>query len=149
MNCPTPAAPRSDAGFTLVEALTAIVILIFGLLAVTNLMVVAASSNSVANQSTAATSVASQTLEQLKALTFTDPGLAAGGDLATDVGGYNSDTTVPGVGNIHTRWVIADVLGAPPLKAITVQSEGTGVLARARSRAQFTTFRVQNPLPVP
>jgi type II secretory pathway pseudopilin PulG len=145
----THGAARRDAGFTLVEAMVAIVILVFGLLAVTNLMVVAASSNTVANQSTAAASIASQTLEQLKALPFGDPGLVAGGDLATNAPGYFSETTVPGVGTILTRWVIADVLGVPPLKAITVQAEGTGVLARARSRASFTTFRVQNPQPVP
>jgi Tfp pilus assembly protein PilV len=45
----SPAA--EEAGFTLVEALFAMVILIFGLLAVTNLLIVGASSNSVANQS--------------------------------------------------------------------------------------------------
>lgn len=43
-----------EAGFTLVEALLAVVVLIFGLMAVTNLMLVAASSNSVANQGTPA-----------------------------------------------------------------------------------------------
>src|SRR5204863_2278147 len=45
-----PPSRGSEAGFTLVEALVAIVILVFGLIAVTNLMLVAASSNSVANQ---------------------------------------------------------------------------------------------------
>ena len=43
----------AEAGFTLVEALVAVVVLVFGLMAVTNLLLVAASSNSVANQSTA------------------------------------------------------------------------------------------------
>ncbi len=40
-----PAAPDAEAGFTLIEALVAIVVLVFGLMAVTNLMIVAASSN--------------------------------------------------------------------------------------------------------
>ncbi len=61
---------RPQAGFTLVEALIAMVILSFGLIAVTNLMLVASTSNTVANQSTAATSIASQRMEQLKALGF-------------------------------------------------------------------------------
>ena len=42
-----------EAGFTLIEALVAMVVLTFGLMAVTNLMLVAASSNTVANQGTA------------------------------------------------------------------------------------------------
>ena len=46
---------QREAGFTLIEALVAIVILAFGLMAVTNLLVVAAASNTVGNHSTAAT----------------------------------------------------------------------------------------------
>jgi type II secretory pathway pseudopilin PulG len=134
-------APRSDAGFTLVEALFAIVILVFGLIAVTNLMIVAASSNSVANQSTAATTIATQTLEELKRGLFDAATLQAGGDLASDLAGYFSDVPVDGVGVIHTRWTIVDVDATT--KFITVRSEGTGVLSRARSRAEFTTFRVR------
>ena len=38
-----------ESGFTLVETLVAIVVLVFGLMAVTNLMLVAATSNTVAN----------------------------------------------------------------------------------------------------
>jgi Tfp pilus assembly protein PilV len=136
-----PASRGSQAGFTLVEALVAIVILVFGLIAVTNLMVVAASSNSVANQSTAAATVASQRLEQLKALSFNNAALAPGGDVTADVGGYftNPDDSVPGVGQIHTRWEIVNV--APSVLFIRVRSEGTGVLSAARSRAEFTTLR--------
>jgi prepilin-type N-terminal cleavage/methylation domain-containing protein len=132
-----------QAGFTLVEALIAMVVLSFGLIAVTNLMLVAATSNSVANQSSAATSIASQQLELLKACTFTDQRLAAGGDLQNDAANFNSDTDVPGVGRIHTRWQITDVDGTT--KYIVVRSEGTGALAGPRSRAQFTTLRVQQP----
>lgn len=136
-------AAGSQAGFTLVEALIAMVVLSFGLIAVTNLMLVAATSNGVANQSSAATSVASQQLEQLKACTFTDPQLIAGGDLQNDVANFSSDTDVPGVGRIHTRWQITDVDATT--KYIVVRSEGTGALAGPRSRAQFTTLRVQQP----
>jgi Tfp pilus assembly protein PilV len=143
MSTTTRPTSRLEAGFTLVEALVAMVVLSFGLIAVTNLMLVAATSNSVANQSTAATSIASQELEQLKTLPFSDPGLNAGGDLQSDVGGYASDVDVSGVGRIHTRWQITNV--DTTTKYIVVRSEGTGVLAGPRSRAEFTTFRVQNP----
>ena len=56
-------ARRGESGFTLVEALVAIVVLVFGLMAVTNLMLVAASSNSVANQGTAAVASATRIVE--------------------------------------------------------------------------------------
>jgi len=132
-------ANRSQAGFTLVEALVAIVILVFGLIAITNLMLVAASSNSVANQSTAAATIAAQRLEQLKALPFGAAGLAAGGDVTSDQAGFFGDDTVPGAGVIHSRWQIVTV--DPQVIFIRVRSEGTGALSVSRSRAEFTTLR--------
>jgi type II secretory pathway pseudopilin PulG len=140
---PAGAPPReeSQAGFTLVEALVAIVILVFGLIAVTNLMLVAASSNSVANQAAAAATIAAERLEQFKAISFNDPRLAAGGDVTTDQAGFYTtpDDNVPGVGQIHTRWQIVTI--SPDILFIRVRSEGTGVLSVSRSRAEFTTFR--------
>jgi type II secretory pathway pseudopilin PulG len=157
-----PRAARGEAGFTLVEALSAIVILAFGLMAVANLMAVAATSNSVANQSTAATTLATQQMERLKAIPFTDPGtnnlnaaLTPGGDLDSDQAGYFLDPANPlpddppvnvqGVGTISVRWQIAGVPdavdGVTRLLFITVRAQGTGALSGARSRAEFTVFR--------
>jgi type II secretory pathway pseudopilin PulG len=139
---------NSEAGFTLVEAMIAIVVLSTGLIAIANLMAVAMASNSIANQSTAAATVASQQLETLKGTQFTT--LAAGGNLAADVAGYASDTTVYGVGNIHTRWTIAAVANPEAVGEvlfITVRSEaasvggGLPVVSPSRTRAEFTTFR--------
>jgi Tfp pilus assembly protein PilV len=129
----------SEAGFTLVEALVAIVILVFGLIAVTNLLVVAASSNSVANQATAAATIAAQRLELLKAQPFTS--LTTGGDLDSDVANFNQNDDVPGVGRIHTRWAVVAIAGDAQVYFVAVRSEGTGVLSVRRSRAEFTTFR--------
>ncbi len=144
--------PNGEAGFTLVEALVAVVVLMFGLMAVTNLMLVAASSNSVANQGTAAVTSASRAMDALKAVTFTD--FTEGGTTfdASDGGKQCNDPTlvwdewhcsdtVPGVGVIHTHWwVTVDAVDARLLH-LRVRSEGTGALARARSRAEFTSFR--------
>jgi type II secretory pathway pseudopilin PulG len=143
----------SEAGFTLVEALVAIVVLIFGLMAITNLMIVAASSNTAANQSTAAATTASQQMELLKAVPFTE--LAAGGSVTSDatVSGtdYFNEVTLPGVGTIHTRWEIAEPDGQT--RFIRVRSEGIAKLVRSRSRAELTTFRtctaVQRGCPTP
>ena len=144
----------AEAGFTLVEALVAIVVLVFGLMAVTNLMLVAASSNSVANQGTAAVASNIRAMDMIKATTFGE--LTEGGitpfstaDTAKDcsatdlaVGDWHCNEDVPGVGRIHTHWWISAVVPADPrLWHVRVRSEGTGALSAARSRAEFTTFR--------
>jgi hypothetical protein len=146
--------PRgSQAGFTLVEALVAIVVLIFGLMAVTNLLLVAASSNTVANQGTAAVTAATQVMDFLKTTTYDILDNAAVGTPydATDGGKDCNDITLvpadghctvttPGVGIVHAHWYIT-ATADPRLLFIRVRSEGTGALAAARSRAEFTTFR--------
>ena len=155
---PEPTQARtSESGFTLVEALVAIIVLAFGLMAVTNLLVVAAASNTVGNHSTAATTAASETMERLKSRTFLS--LTPGGDVdagtqgsisgcdetanpATDCvasGNYNARRTFPGVGVIQTLWEIRQVDGQ--VLFIKVRSQSTAPLAGARSRAEFTTFR--------
>ena len=144
-------ASGGEAGFTLVETLVAIVVLVFGLMAVTNLMLVAASSNTVANQGTAAVTSATRALEMLKSVTYTD--LSAGGiTWATDDGGLDcADTTltfdqwhctdnVPGVGQVHTHWWIS-ATADPRLLHIRVVSEGNSAIASRMSRSEFTSFR--------
>jgi type II secretory pathway pseudopilin PulG len=146
-------APRTDEdGFTLVEALVAIIVLVFGLMAVTNLMLVAASSNSVANQGTAAVTSATRVMDLIKTTSFTtlptggtafdpnDGGLECS-DPTLTVGDFHCSDTVPGVGVIHTHWWITANPTTARLLHVRVVSEGTGALAAARSRADFTTFR--------
>src|SRR5258708_38977657 len=82
--CDAPAERRGEAGFTLVEVLTAIVILIFGLMAVTNLLLIAASSNTVANQSTAAATSASRIMDSLRDTSFQN--LLPGASVTADTG---------------------------------------------------------------
>ena len=148
---------RSEAGFTLVEALCAIVILAFGLIAIANLMLVAATSNTVANQGTAATTLATRQMEILKNIPFTNPptsatfnpALAPGGNLdaddATPPGYFTPPVDIPGVGEVRVRWQITAIpdptSGATTTLFIAVRAEGTGALTGARSRAEFTTFR--------
>jgi type II secretory pathway pseudopilin PulG len=135
-------ARRGEAGFTLIEALIAIVVLVFGIIAVTNLLVVAAASNSIANASTVATNQAVEALEELKATPYDGPALAAGGDLDANVsaGGvdYFVENNVPGVGRVTTRWVVQDITAR--IKAIRVRSQTESRLGRP-GRAEFTTMR--------
>ena len=151
-----PHARPGEAGFTLVEALVAMVVLIVGLLAVANLMVVAGTSNSVANQGTAAAAQATEVMERLKAIPYNV--MTPGGDLAADAGSiancnddtqaggcvvagnFNSQRIIPGVGTIKTRWTITPG-GDPQIRFIRVRSEAIGSIGQARTRAEFTTFR--------
>jgi len=140
-----------EAGFTLVEALTAMVILAFGLMGVTNLLLVAASSNTVANQTTAATTSAAEVMDLIRGAAFetlvgggdhTDTNPAGAGDcLVATANSYRCVQTIPGVGGVYTRWDITAVPGTARMFFIQVRSEGTGALTAARSRAEFTTFR--------
>lgn len=148
-------APRpSEAGFTLVEALISIVVLVFGLIAVTNLLLVAATSNMVASQATAATTAASRVLDMLKTTSYQD--LAAGGNLNVVMSGAtpSCDAATPvllaafqcrddvgGVGVMHVRWVVTPVAADARLTFIEVRSEGQGVFAAGRTLADFTTLR--------
>jgi len=130
-----------QAGFTLIEAMVAILVLVFGLMAIASLFAMAGTSNSVANQGTAAATAASETMERLRALPWDS--LSAGGGLAavscSSPGNYGRCDDIAGVGRINTRWQIETV--ASNLYFITVRSEGMGAVARERSRAEFTMFR--------
>jgi prepilin-type N-terminal cleavage/methylation domain-containing protein len=148
-----------QAGFTLVEALIAIVILAVGLVAVTNLFLVAASSNQMGNATTGAATQASETLERLKTVDFcaltpggnpnmqqdlpaanpasANPDIFVGGALT-----YNSYRTLPGVGTIRTRWSIENPNSAlTPTRFITVESQVLSTFGGAMTKSQFTTFR--------
>ena len=132
----------AQEGFTLIEALIAILILVFGLMAIANLYAIAGTSNRVANAGTAAAAAASERMEHLKSLPFDHPQLTAQGNLDEDsASNYFDYQDVPGVGRVRTRWLVADVGTDPSVKFITVRSEATGAVTGQRSRAEFTTFR--------
>jgi hypothetical protein len=114
-------------------------------MAVTNLFLVAANSNTVANQQTASAAIASQTLEMLKTVPFVSIGggspLDPGGNLDSDTTGFFAEQVIPGVGTIRTRWQVSAVAGQAQLRYIVVRSEARGVFMGARTRAEFATLR--------
>lgn len=149
---------RSEAGFTLIEALAAIAILSFGLVAVANLFIVSAVSNSNAQRQTATATQATEVIERLKAIVFDNLTNNTGGSLTADAGSiaacdddvqdcviagnFNASRTVDQVGEVKTRWTISQPgAGGPDTLFITVRSEVIGVLGGQNTRAEFTTFR--------
>jgi len=142
--------PR-EAGFTLIEALIAVIILIFGLIAVAQLLAVAAASNTTANRSSVAAASASQELERLQTVPFAT--LAATAVLPADItaggacGAASADRQIDGVGTVRTCWEIS----APTttLRFLKVRAQVLGPFS-ALTRAEFTTFRSPNgPSPTP
>ncbi len=156
--------PRPDeSGFTLIEALIAIVVLAIGLVAVANLIVVGATSNTIGNHSTNTTTIATETLERLRGIPFATAASPAppvpqfvaspaGSIDATPTcddnvianncvrpGNFQAFKNVPGVGQVNTTWEIVQIDGQTLF--IRVRSESTAVLARRRARAEFTTIR--------
>ena len=158
-----------ESGFTLIEALIAMLILIVGLVAIANLFVVAASSNQIGNYTTVTTATASDVMEKLKAVPFVNLTTYAGTYTAADpwnVQDWNDDdfatalasapacgapaaligkdtcvTQLAGVGTVVTHWKIIDpAAGGTLTRFILVRSEVRALLGRS-TRAQFATFR--------
>ncbi len=162
---PAPAQdPRHDRGFTLVEVIVAIVVLAFGLIAITNLFVLATSSNVVARQLTASAAQASDAMERLKAISFA--GLVSGGasdnnalnqgaaaahqwtedqpiQVDTDgdrtVDNWEADRAVAGVGVIRIRWQIVRIDAQTRLIRVVAASANPAL--RGRTRAELVAFR--------
>jgi prepilin-type N-terminal cleavage/methylation domain-containing protein len=120
----------AEAGFTLVEVLIAIVVLVFGLIAVTNLLLVGASNNVAANMGTAAAVAAAQEMEIIKATPFGS--LAAGTSTRT--------VEMPGTGPIQVTTTIEEG-GTGRYFQVTVAAQGVGPLVGARSRIVLSTIR--------
>lgn len=152
MSAPSRAS-RGEEGFTLIEALIAIVVLVIGLVAITNLMLVAATSNTIGNHSNSTTAAATEVMERVKSIEFNSLSAATGGDLdatptcddnvaANDcvrADNFQAIRDVPGVGRVHTTWEVVAVDGQTLF--LRVRAESQGALTRRRTRAEFTTVR--------
>ena len=135
-----PHAQRGDAGFTLMEALIATLILTLGILAIVNLSVVATTDNSNASRTTAAAFLASQKLEEIKAAPFSTLADSPSSSLDADQAGFVTTIDLQGTGSFLVRWSVTSVPGAPPMKQILVRAESR--VARGRqTRSNFQTFR--------
>jgi type IV pilus assembly protein PilV len=154
-----------ESGFTLIEALIAMVILAVGLMATAQLFVVATGSNQMANKGTATATQATEVMERLKAVPFQV--LAATGPFppafpacaaACDDNPPNDCITaaaidacrdVAGLGSIVTRWQIQVAETAPNAAGntvpsayfITVQSRIPGPFGGTMTQSEFSTLR--------
>lgn len=134
-----PASPNREAGFTLSEALIAMLILMFGLASIFNLMIMATSSNNVANRASAATMVAAQELEVLRSTPFAQLVDSPVNTLDVQTVGYFRITEVAGVGTMESRWLV-QTLTDPNLRFLQVRTVPLGFRGR-QAMADLTTIR--------
>jgi type II secretory pathway pseudopilin PulG len=153
----TETTAGKESGFSLVEAIIAVLVFIIGIAAISNLFLMSMTANSTANVSAATASVASEVLDRLRALPSNTLTLGAptGGLAPSEAdsaicsepgttncvvpGNFVLTKIVPGVGIVHAKWSIAQA-GAG-LLFITVQAQTTATVVGERGNAVFTTFR--------
>ena len=99
-----PERRRADAGFTLVEVLISMLVLTVGLVAIAGLLAVTTQMQIGAREAARSTRLAQDKIDALMKLNFTtDPAVAVGGNLTSDVANY-SETPLQGV---TLRWAVA------------------------------------------
>ena len=114
---PMPAArstsgPRSSAGFTVIEVLMALAIFATGMLALAMCVPLASQRIMRSGSQTRASSLASETAEELLTRAYADGSLTAG---------THADGTNPHDGSYYVKWVVEDNAPRSGCKRITVQ----------------------------
>lgn len=135
-----PVPNKSQAGFTLVELLIAVVILAIGLLGLAQLQVTAIQTNSQTATKTAATALAQKAIEEVMAWPADDARLNADGTGSLDT------VTVAGAGTYNITWAVtANYEGVTNLCRVDVAVQSTsdvmGVLGKKVRKVTAHTFR--------
>ena len=146
-----PRADGSEAGFTLVEAMIAMLVTVVGLVSIAGMFTMAMKTNASSRNMTTATTFAQDKLEQLGALTFerlVDPAKmqsnpnSHGADDAYAVGSLDQDVTNAGVAYFD-KIILAGRDDIEPEGTITVvRADGS-----AETRRPDGTISNSNPFP--
>ena len=139
---------RDERGVSLVELLISLVIFTTALMALAQLMTMGVASSYQSQARSEAASLVKFQLEVLKAMSFGNAMLAAGGSVppAAAVAGYSEQVdgtgqVVAGV-SLHTRqWQVIDV--TPNLKQITVAVTSNSTIMGRPVTVQISTLRTQ------
>jgi len=111
---------NNERGFTLVEAIVAMMVCTVGLVAMAELLAVTLRLQQLGRNSTSASRMAQDKLDDFTSMSFGDAELACGGDLDADDADHFD--TPAGVPNYKRRWVVsAGPDGDGNLREITVR----------------------------
>lgn len=153
-----------EHGFTLIEVMVSIVILTVGLLSLAQMMVLAASSNTLSGRLTSSSALAKEQLERLKATPFysdlfsltRNVAFVDGGDLDSTVAGYvqyydtDGQLATAGAAMFEVRWEIQTVPSPTlPFEMVRIRvrclpAAGMQDQFAVIGEARFTTFRAAN-----
>jgi type II secretory pathway pseudopilin PulG len=97
----------AEQGFTLLEVLVSGFLVGLIALAVAPMMLMAVQTSAAAQEATELTAIGSQQMEVLRALSFDDAGLIAGGDINSSDAGYSLDPYL-GDADRYVRWQVID-----------------------------------------
>lgn len=105
---------KKEHGFTLVELMIALVVMVVGIIAVMQVFLLARRTNATAEDIALATTAVSDRFERLRLLDVdTDPAVQPGGDLDNDVAGYSDTYSTPGGLTLRVRWRVYDTATTP------------------------------------
>lgn len=121
---------RPERGFTLIEVMVALVIFATGMLALALCIPMATKRVMKAGSQTRASSIASETAEELLTVPYDDADLTSG---------THDDTANPHDGIYYVRWIVTDNAPATNCKRITVQVSRKAVTNPAEARLVIVT----------
>jgi type IV pilus assembly protein PilV len=126
----------SQAGFSMIEMLIAVVILAIGLLGLAELQVTAIKANSHSESIVAAGAIAQREIERIVAMSESDPFFTADTGFTEVVG---SPITVSGAGDFRVyRSVDANHQGVPNVSMVTVRVQSAGAVMTVFGNRQRT-----------
>ena len=126
---------RGERGFSLVEVLVALLILMLGILAVAPMFIYGARRAAASADIGKAGAAATKRMELLRATSYGS--LPSGGSLSSDLTSY-SDATDPAV---LVRWAISDNATPSTVKTISVVAISRRQVSGPAKRVQFMTLR--------
>ncbi|MDO8681249.1 MAG: prepilin-type N-terminal cleavage/methylation domain-containing protein [Acidobacteriota bacterium] len=134
----SPSQPSDERGFTLVEAMVAMVILTIGLVSLAELLAVSLRMQQLGRNETQAVRLTTDKLDQLNSLNFdTALTIQIGGSLTANVANH-FDTDVPGY---TRRWLVeAGPDGNANLRQITIRVIPTNTDARVNSSFEMISI---------